>query len=173
MATGNEAAMITVTEGDRTWSRKVVLRLQNRIQTDLERQVEKARREVANCNDEDIDSIVDNQFDGLNCVFMESSNDLREYVKSKKPNKPEGPDAEYDQDFKKYKSFVQYSTRILYRLTEFIKDVFTQIKEFFHSLWNWIKSKMQGIDQKVTEFIEFMKTKFGGLVEFIFLKDAQ
>ena len=165
--------VVTVTDEYKGESRRVVMQLQQQVETKFEEQLKKAKREVEKCQTEDeIDSFVDSQFDCLDREFLDRSKELREYVKSKKPTKPQSHDAaskaKYDEELSNYRRFVEYSTSIIKRLTQFIMDIFTKIKEFFHSLWNWIKRKFQDITKKVSEFINFMKEKFGDMVNYIF-----
>ncbi len=166
--------VVTITKEQKAESRRVVLRLQQSVQNEFEKQLEKTKREIeeSGMGADEIDDFVDRQFDVLNKEFQQRSDELKVYVKSKKPTKPTSNDpkekAEYDEKVEEYKSFVEYSVTIISRLTDFIKEVFLKIKEFFRSLWNWIKSKFQDVAKKVGEFVAYMKEKFGGLVDFIF-----
>ncbi|XP_071787872.1 uncharacterized protein [Asterias amurensis] len=164
----------TVVTEQRQTLRLRVNKLQQQVVSEFETELEVTKREMekSGLGADEIDKFVDSRFDKLNGIFFKCSNELREDVKAKKPKKPTGDDpkeqAEYEEQVREYKSYVEYALTIISRLTDFIKEVFEKIKEFFRSLWNWIKSKFQDIAKKVGEFVKFMKEKFGSLVDYIF-----
>ena len=145
-----------------------VLILKLSANSEFESRVEKVKKELENKDEEEINDFVTEQFNTLNEEFLKSSHEIEEYVKSVAPKKPKKENFDNEDLYKKaledyethlsnYKSFISWTTKIILKITEWLKDFFSEIKKFFHNLWNWIKNAFKDIYEKVKKFLEFKK----------------
>jgi hypothetical protein len=110
---------------------------------------------------EECDEFVDKEFDALNEFFHRRSEEMRAYVKSKKPVRADfATEEEYEREVSDYKTLVSAAGVVLKKLMAWFEDLWNSVKTFFKSLWNWIKTKVRDIGKCVLDFLSMLKGKF-------------
>ncbi|RGB34342.1 hypothetical protein C1646_742835 [Rhizophagus diaphanus] len=148
-----------------------VIRLQADAKSEFDKQVGETKEKIADLDEDAIDEFVRNKFKTLNEMFLERSKQMEEYVLSKKPKKPEKTpnetNEEYENKYKEYmaayglyREFISWSMSVIYKLMNWLDELFNEIIRFFKNLWNWIKAKVQDIVTNVRNFVAKIAEKF-------------
>ena len=61
---------------------------------------------------------------------------------------------EKELNFGDYKEFFIFAGALLQGLTALFADVLREVKQFFQSLWKWVKQVFTNIDEKVATFVK-------------------
>lgn len=71
---------------------------------------------------------------------------------------------EYQQERAKYEKFATAKISRLHWIAKILSGICLRIKEFFISLWMWIRSRANDIQEKIASFLGWIRSTFRGAV---------
>ena len=149
------------------------------VETKVETRVADFKEKYKDATDEELNEFIDRAFEDVEMEVRNQLANMKEEVKSHAPKKPVRiPDesdevyqrklTQYDQDKQDYMQYVGFVAGFLKGLANLFKEIFQSIREFFRSLWNWIKQALKNIAKRVSDFVNFLKEKIASGIEALF-----
>lgn len=149
--------------------------LQKETEARITKKIGSFQKNIKDNATEDISGYIDELFEETENTINSHLKKAKDEMKKAAPELPVRKATESEADFQvrtqeyqeeraKYEEFVAAKASGLSWIGKILSGICLRIKEFFISLWMWIRSRANDIQEKIASFLEWISSTFRGAV---------